>query len=124
MHSSESGPASMCVRFPRTVFALVVVVLMSVAAVAGVSKKDIQNLPPHYRDWLTKEVNYIITDEEREAFVRLASDEDRQKFVERFWEIRNPEPGSPTNRYREDIYERIAYANQYFGHESGTPGWM
>jgi GWxTD domain-containing protein len=89
-----------------------------------VSKKDLQGLPPHYRDWLTKEVNYIITEEEAQAFVRLATAAERDTFISRFWDIRNPDPGSPTNRYRDEIYERIAYANQYFGHESGTPGWM
>jgi GWxTD domain-containing protein len=83
-----------------------------------------QNLPNRYRDWLTKEVNYIITEEEAQAFVRLSTDTERDVFIQRFWNIRNPEPNSPTNRYRDEIYQRIAYANQWFGHEGGTPGWM
>ncbi|MGC2197298.1 MAG: GWxTD domain-containing protein [Terriglobales bacterium] len=97
--------------------------LLTGAAVAGVSKKDLQNLPPTYRKWLTEEVPYIITDEEKEAFVHLSSDEAREKFIEHFWEIRNPSPGSPTNSYKDEIYRRIAYANQWYGHFSGDEGW-
>jgi GWxTD domain-containing protein len=111
-------------RFRSLFVLLLISVLSTIAVFAGVSKKDIQNLPPRYRDWLTKEVNYIITEEERETFVHLAADADRDKFIDRFWAIRNPDPESPTNRYKEEIYERIAYANQYFGHEDGSPGWM
>jgi GWxTD domain-containing protein len=97
--------------------------VLNCAALAGVSKKDLQNLPPHYRKWLTEDVTYIITDEEKEAFVHLSSDEARDKFIEHFWEIRNPNPGSPTNSYKDEIYRRIAYANQWFGHHNGVEGW-
>lgn len=97
--------------------------LLASSALAGISKKDLQNLPQHYRKWLTEEVTYIITDEEKEAFVRLPNDEARDKFIEHFWEIRNPSPGSPTNAYKDEIYRRIAYANQWFGHSNGNEGW-
>src|SRR4051794_22067434 len=99
--------------------ALVIALLSSTFAFAGREDK----LPPRHREWLTRDVVYIITAEERQAFLQLASDKDRDNFIERFWEIRNPNPGSPTNTYKEEIYRRIAYADQYFGHESGTPGW-
>lgn len=94
------------------------------ASAFAVSKKEMQSLPPHYRDWLTKEVNYIITEEEAQSFVHLTTDAERNAFIERFWQIRNPEPNSPSNTYKDEIYQRIAYANQWFGHETGTPGWM
>jgi GWxTD domain-containing protein len=92
-------------------------------SLAGVSKKELQSLPEHYREWLARDVAYIITDEEKEAFVRLPTDTERDKFIERFWEIRNPSPGSPTNSYKDELYRRIAYANQWFGHNSGIEGW-
>ncbi|HMK23846.1 MAG TPA: GWxTD domain-containing protein [Terriglobales bacterium] len=72
---------------------------------------------------MTEEVVYIITDEEKEAFVHLNTDEARDKFIEHFWEIRNPTPGSPTNSYKDEIYRRIAYANQWYGHRNGLEGW-
>jgi GWxTD domain-containing protein len=99
------------------------IALLTGSAVAGVSKKDLQNLPPHYRKWLSEDVVYLITDEEKDAFVHLPTDDARDKFIEHFWEIRNPSPGSPTNSYKDEIYRRIAYANQWYGHESGIEGW-
>jgi GWxTD domain-containing protein len=90
---------------------------------SAATKKDIQNLPPQYRQWLTRDVAYIATNEEKAAFLNLSTDAERDKFIETFWEIRNPDPGSPTNTYKEDIYRRIAYANEWFGHNSNTEGW-
>jgi GWxTD domain-containing protein len=108
----------------RSFVVFLVLLTVSTISFAGVSKKELQALPEHYRKWLTQEVNYLITEEEAEAFVRLASDADRDNFINRFWEIRNPDPNSPTNEYRDEIYKRISYANQWFGREMGTPGWM
>jgi GWxTD domain-containing protein len=123
MHFSQFGPAAMFRRTFRPLLTLLLV-LVAISSVFAVSKKDTQNLPPRYKDWLAKEVNYIITEEEAQAFVHLSTDAERDTFIARFWEIRNPEPNSPTNRYKEEIAQRIAYANQWFGHEQGTPGWM
>lgn len=98
--------------------------LLTCGSVSGASKKnDIQNLPPSYREWLTRDAAYIITSEEKGAFLNLSTDAERDKFIEQFWEIRNPNPGSPTNTYKEEIYRRIAYANQWYGHNSNEPGW-
>ncbi len=99
----------------------IVATLLSASLVFAASPKS---LPPRYRDWLTRDVAYIITREERQAFLALTTDDARDAFIQRFWEIRNPTPGSPTNSYEESIYRRIAYADQFFGHESGTPGWQ
>ncbi len=80
-------------------------------------------LSPHYREWLTKDAAYIITNQEKDAFLRLTSDQARDQFIERFLEIRNPTPASPDNAYKTEHYRRITYANQYFGHVSHTEGW-
>src|SRR5438105_3897196 len=80
-------------------------------------------LPEPYKSWLTRDVVYIVTAQEKQAFLQLTTNTERDQFIERFWQLRNPNPGSPTNSYKDQIYERIAYANQFFGHESGTPGW-
>jgi GWxTD domain-containing protein len=106
----------------RRLAVIALIVLAATTCFAGVSKKDIQALPEHYRNWLTREVNYIISENEKEVFVHLGTDADRDKFIDRFWAIRNPDPDSPSNRYKDEIYERIAYANQYFGHTNGTLG--
>jgi GWxTD domain-containing protein len=74
-----------------------------------------------YKDWLEKDVVYIITDEERKAFKNLTTDEERDNFIEQFWLRRDPTPDTVENEYREDHYQRIAYANEHFA--SGIPGW-
>ncbi|MFZ0639349.1 MAG: GWxTD domain-containing protein [Candidatus Acidiferrales bacterium] len=85
-------------------------------------QKDLEKeLLPVYREWLNGPVSYIITPEERSAFLHLETNEERENFIENFWERRNPDPGSADNTYKEDYYERIAYANEHYS--SGIPGW-
>ncbi|HEV8383408.1 MAG TPA: GWxTD domain-containing protein [Candidatus Acidoferrales bacterium] len=74
-----------------------------------------------YKEWLQKEVVYIITDEERAAFLRLSTNEEREQFIEQFWLRRDPTPDTIENEYKEEHYRRIAYANERFA--SGVPGW-
>jgi len=74
-----------------------------------------------WKKWLNEDVTYIITDEERQAFKRLQTDEERQQFVEQFWQRRDPTPDTEENEYKEELYRRIAYANERFA--SGIPGW-
>ena len=74
-----------------------------------------------YKKWIDEEVPYIITDQERAAFKKLNTDDEREQFIENFWERRNPNPGDPENEFKEEYYRRIAYANEHFA--SGIPGW-
>jgi GWxTD domain-containing protein len=80
-----------------------------------------EELVSPYKKWLNEEVVWIITDEERKAFSRLQTDEERQQFIEQFWLRRDPTPDTEENEYREEHYRRIAYANETFA--SGIPGW-
>src|SRR5260370_24008044 len=103
------------------------------SALAQKSKKDQgqdpsekpRNVKPElkraYKDWLDKDVAYIITDEERKAFKKLQTDDEREKFIEEFWRRRDPDPDTDENEFKEEYYERIAYANEHFA--SGIPGW-
>ncbi|MBA2621894.1 MAG: GWxTD domain-containing protein [Acidobacteria bacterium] len=74
-----------------------------------------------YKDWVNKDVAYIITGDEKKAFGKLANDEERENFIENFWRRRDPNPDTEENEYREQYYERIAYANEHYA--SGIPGW-
>jgi GWxTD domain-containing protein len=74
-----------------------------------------------WKKWLNEDVVYIITDEEKQAFKRLRTDEERQQFVEQFWLRRDPTPDTEENEYKEEHYRRIAYANDHYA--SGIPGW-
>jgi GWxTD domain-containing protein len=74
-----------------------------------------------YKDWLNEDVAYIITEEERKAFKKLQTDEEREQYIEAFWRRRDPDPDTDENEYKEEYFERIAYANEHFA--SGIPGW-
>jgi len=74
-----------------------------------------------WKKWMNEDVTYIITDEERQAFKRLNTDEERQQFVEQFWLRRDPTPDTEENEYKEEHYRRIEYANDHYA--SGIPGW-
>ncbi len=74
-----------------------------------------------YKKWRNTDVAYIITKEEKRAFDALATDEERENFIENFWRRRDPNPDTEENEYREEYYERIAYSNEHFA--SGIPGW-
>jgi len=74
-----------------------------------------------FKNWINKDVAYIITKEEKRAFNELKTDEERENFIENFWRRRDPNPDTEENEFREEYYERIAYANEHFA--SGIPGW-
>jgi len=80
-----------------------------------------KELETPYRKWLNEDVAYIITDEERAAFKRLQTDEEREQFIEQFWLRRDPTPDTIENEFKEEHYRRIAYTNEQFA--SGIPGW-
>jgi GWxTD domain-containing protein len=75
-----------------------------------------------YKTWLEQDVRWLITDTEAQAFKHLTNDEERDSFIENFWQRRNPNPDSPDNEFRDEVYARIAYANDHFA--AGKPGWM
>ncbi len=80
-----------------------------------------KELETPYKKWLNEDVAYIITDEERKAFKRLSTDDEREQFIEQFWLRRDPTPDTEENEFKEEHYRRIAYANEHFA--SGIPGW-
>jgi GWxTD domain-containing protein len=104
----------------RVLFLIIFFLLDSGSASFGQKPPKLEK---NYREWLERDVVYLINKEERDAFRRLATNEARDKFIEDFWEIRNPNPGSPTNTYRDEVYQRIAFADARFSIGSGMEGW-
>jgi GWxTD domain-containing protein len=106
----------------RIVSLLVVPLILLAMVPTGHAQKK-EKLGATYKQWLEQDVVYIITKDEKQDFLKLTSDEARDKFIKDFWEIRNPTPGAETNTYKEEFYQRIAFANARFGVGSGTDGW-
>jgi len=84
-------------------------------------KKLYKELDNTYKTWLNEDVVYIITAEERTAFLQMATNEEREQFIENFWLRRDPTPDTPENEFKEEHYRRIAYTNERYS--SGIPGW-
>jgi GWxTD domain-containing protein len=109
-------------------FWTIVLIIISVAALCAVlpaqqKKTSVKDLPPQYQKWLQEEVVYIITSKERDVFLQLESDRERNIFIEAFWKQRNPDPNSAENAFKVEHYKRLAYANQWLGKNSPTQGW-
>ena len=85
-------------------------------------KATVMELKGQYKKWLDEDVRWIITDQEAKTFKSLSNDEERDSFIEQFWQRRNPNPDQNDNEYRDEYYARIAYANEHFA--AGQPGWM
>jgi GWxTD domain-containing protein len=85
------------------------------------SKALKQELGKSYKKWLSEDVAWIITDEERQAFKQLSNDEERDNFIEAFWQRRDPTPDTEENEFKEEHYRRIEYANEHYA--AGIPGW-
>jgi GWxTD domain-containing protein len=84
-------------------------------------KKTLKELDTPYKQWLNEDVVYIISPAERQAFLQLETNEEREQFIEQFWLRRSATPDLPDNDFKEEHYRRIAYANEHFA--SGIPGW-
>ncbi len=74
-----------------------------------------------YHKWISEDVYYIATPEEREVYSKLATDQERDRFIEDFWRRRDPDPKTAANEFREEHYRRLAYANERF--KVGRSGW-
>jgi len=77
-------------------------------------KAEIAKLDPKYQQWL-REVQFLITDVELDAFLELPKDYQRDAFIERFWRTRDQFPDTATNEFRERWYELMEEVQRRFG---------
>jgi len=98
-------------------------ILIAAAIFYGSIKIEKDTLPPRYKQWLEEEVVYIIVPIEREVFLKLETDRERDLFIEAFWKHRDPTPSTPENEFRKEHYRRISYVNHFYGRTTPKPGW-
>jgi len=100
--------------------------LIFASVVAQSNQKDPNMIPPSlplvYARWVDEDVRWIITPDERKAFLRLSKNDERDQFVEQFWLRRDPTANTSRNEFKEEHYRRIAYANEHFPWQA-VPGW-
>jgi len=108
----------------RTRHALILIILLFLYSPLTIAqKKSSKNLAPSFRKWLEEEVVYIITSLEKDVFLQLDSDRERELFIEAFWKQRDPTQGTPANEFKEEHYQRVQHANYTFGRSAPIPGW-
>jgi GWxTD domain-containing protein len=108
-------------------FAAVLAVLLFTSGLALAQKpspdekprKVKQELKKAYVQWID-DVDPILTQAERDAWKKLQTDDEREKFIEDFWRARDPDPDTEENEFKQEYFERVAYANEHFS--SGKPG--
>jgi len=100
--------------------ALALLAAVSLAAAQKIAEKD---LAPRYQDWLHL-VGYHIQPIEKDVFLQLRNDRDRDAFIETFWKQRDTTPGTPENEYQDELVKRFKYVNEFFSRGTTRPGWQ
>lgn len=101
---------------------LLVIALLSCSLVAQDNSAPKTSVPTDiYQRWLNEDVAYIIAPEERAAYLRLTTKDERDHFIVQFWLRRDPTPGTSENEFKEEHYRRIAYSNANLA--DSRPGW-
>jgi GWxTD domain-containing protein len=109
---SRAAEPSLRRPLARTLVVLAVVAALLLTLPVQAKKKTPipEDLAQQYRDWLTS-VALLLTDEEREAFLALEADYQRDAFIQRFWRVRDPDPSTARNELKdrwEELSERVA----------------
>jgi GWxTD domain-containing protein len=105
---------------------LLAVVLLGLAlaglAPAGQKVRE-KDLPSRHQDWLKLTTTFILP-AEREVFLSLTNERERDIFIEAFWKQRDPTPATPQNEYKDEMEARFKYVNEYFRRGTVREGWM
>ena len=67
-----------------------------------------------HKDWGKSAEAYFLTPAEKEAWSRVATDDDAAKFIAEYWVKRDPNPATAANEFRDDVKRRIAAADEQF----------
>jgi GWxTD domain-containing protein len=86
-------------------------------------QKVLKNLAARYKNWYHT-IYHISADEEKQVFLSLTNNRDRDIFIRAFWLQRDPTPGTEENEYKIEIEQRFAHVQKIFSRSSSKPGWM
>ncbi|MEM7583143.1 MAG: VWA domain-containing protein [Acidobacteriota bacterium] len=93
-------------------------IALSGAALADDGAEDVESSAPaalseRYATWL-ENVDLLITEAEREVFLAIKEDYQRDSFIRRFWKVRDPFTRTGRNELQEAWEARAARARQLF----------
>ena len=105
------------------VFCLILTIAIFISG-ESLGEQEEEKLESRYKEWLLKEVAYIITREEKDFFLRQQTNEERDIFIEDFWRRRDPFPETPINEYKVEHYRRLKYANEKLADDTPRAGCL
>jgi GWxTD domain-containing protein len=92
----------------KSILIVFVIMLSSLCSPIIRMKQDL-----FYKSFFEK-AQLIMTKEEIEIYRRLPDEKSKQEFIEEFWRIRDPDPGTIENQAKQEFEERVKYANRWF----------
>src|SRR6185503_4898289 len=122
--------SALSVSKARQILAILVLVSISSLIVPAQEQKQPAEEKPRkvksepnkaFKQWINDH-DVFLTQSERDAWKKLDNDDEREKFIETIWRSRDPDPDTEENEFKQQFYERVAYANEHFS--SGKPGRM
>lgn len=93
-----------------------ILIILAAASVAEAAKLDPES------DAFYQKVHFLMTKDEGKIFKSLVTPELRKEFIRYFWEIRDPDPFTEVNEFKEEIERRFEYVSNHLN-EGGRPGW-
>jgi GWxTD domain-containing protein len=67
-----------------------------------------------HKDWGKSAEAYFLTPAEKQAWSKVANDDEATKFIAEYWARRDPNPATAANEFRDDVNRRIAAADEQF----------
>jgi GWxTD domain-containing protein len=101
------------------VFMAAISMELSIPSAAASSKRP--KMTPDHQEFYNY-ARYLFTKNEKKIFHNLTTDEARERFIENFWEIRDPTPFTPDNEFKLEMEQRYEYVSKYLK-EGPIPGW-
>ena len=109
-------------RPARVAIAIATAATLACVSAAIGQDEPLARLPAGSRSWLQDEVANIITDRERDVFLALETNDERNAFINAFWRRRDPIPATPQNELKDEHYRRLEHADQKFREIASRPG--
>ena len=88
--------------------------LLTAPPALAADRVRVQDLPERYQRWL-EEVALLISKEEKQSFLELREDYQRDGFIESFWKARDANPETERNPFKDAWYERLDLTREEFG---------
>lgn len=102
---------------------LLALLLLALPSVAQESPAIPADLDPRHKQFL-EEVVPLMDEKERAAFLSLRQEYQRDAFVQRFWQQRDPFPKTAVNEFRVRWEDRVRLAKERFGDLKGERARM